>query len=275
MQTTDVSNKHTFFSDFKRYSPLLINLSVRDIKIKYRRSFLGIAWSILNPLLTMLVLTTVFKMMLRIEIPNYASYYIVGYSIWSFFSEATSMAMSSILSAASLIKKVYVPKYMFPLEKCIFAFINFAFSLIAVFIVMLIQGVYPTWTTLLALLPMIYCFIFACGVSLLLSAITVFFRDVAHFYSVLLTLWMYLTPIIYTTEIVQSIEAKTTVINFVSSIIEHNPMSYYVTYMRDVMIYNTVPSLKYNLICIFYALFFLILGAAVFKKCQSKFILHI
>ena len=238
MQNSAVSNKHNFITDFKRYSPLLINLSVRDIKIKYRRSFLGIAWSILNPLLTMLVLTTVFKMMLRIQIPNYASYYIVGFSIWSFFSESTSLAMSSIIGASALIKKVYVPKYMFPIEKCIFALINFAFSLIAVLVVMLIQGVYPTFTTLLAVIPMLYCFIFACGISLFLSAVTVYFRDIAHFYSVLLTLWMYLTPIIYNIELINSIESKSSVIKFVSKVIRYNPMTFYVTYMRDVMIYN-------------------------------------
>lgn len=275
MQNSSVSNQHNFISDFKRYSPLLVNLSIKDIKIKYRRSFLGIAWSVLNPLLTMLVLTTVFSMMLRIQIENYASYYIVGFSIWSFFSEATSLAMNSVLASAALIKKVYVPKYMFPLEKCIFALINFVFSLIAVLIVMLIQGVYPTWTTLLAVVPVIYCFIFACGISLILSAITVFFRDVAHFYGVFLTMWMYLTPILYTPDMIQSIEGNGAVKTVITDIIQYNPMTYYVTYMRDVMMYNTVPGVKENFICLAYALIFFYIGTQVFKKCQSKFILHI
>ena len=100
-----------FIYDFKRYLPLLFNLASKDIKVKYRRSVLGIAWSILNPLLTMLVLTQVFQMLLRVQVENFATYYIVGSSLWAFFSESTSLSLSSILGASSLIKKVYIPKY--------------------------------------------------------------------------------------------------------------------------------------------------------------------
>lgn len=257
-----------FIYDFKRYLPLLFNLASKDIKVKYRRSVLGIAWSILNPLLTMLVLTQVFQMLLRVQVENFATYYIVGSSLWAFFSESTSLSLSSILGASSLIKKVYIPKYMFPLEKCIFAMINYLFSLIAVFLVMLIQGVYPTWTTLLAVLPVLYCFVFCCGFSLILSAVTVYFRDMAHLYSVLLTVWMYLTPILYPISLIQD---KPIIYN----IVKLNPMFYYVEYIRDVMMYNTVPGIRDNLICIGFAVVFLALGSLIFKKCEGKFILHI
>lgn len=260
--------RHNLTDDFKRFSPLLINLAVKDVKVKYRRSFLGIAWSILNPLFTMLVLTSVFQMLLRIQVENFPTFYIIASSMWTFFSESTSLALTSILASAPLIKKVYVPKYMFPLEKCIFALINFAFSLIAVFIVMLVQGVYPTATVFLAIVPVFYCFAFCCGFSLLLSALTVFFRDLAHLYSVLLTIWMYLTPILYTVDILKDHR-------ILYAIVQLNPMYYYVTYFRDVMMYNTVPGLTTNLICIAFAVFFLVIGALVFKKCEKRFILHI
>ncbi len=262
-----------FFADFKKYLPLLLNLSSKDIKLKYRRSFLGFAWSVLNPLLTMLVLTQVFGLLLKIQVPNFATYYIVGVSIWNFFSEATSGSMMSVIGAAPLIKKVYIPKYIFPLQKCLFAFINFALSLIAVIAVMLIEGVWPTFTILLAPIPILYCFIFSVGFSLMLSALTVYFRDIMHLYSVILTLWMYLTPIIYPIEIIQN--AKGHMAHLVMTVIRCNPLYHYVTYFRDVMMYNTVPSLKENAVCLGLALFFLLLGAVIFKKAEKKFILHI
>ncbi len=265
---SSVTGIKKFCLDFKRYTPLLFNLASKDIKVKYRRSVLGIAWSILNPLLTMLVLTQVFQMLLRVQVENFATYYIVGSSLWSFFSESTSLAMTSVIGASSLIKKVYVPKYMFPLEKCIFAMINYLFSLIAVFLVMIIQGVYPTWTTILAILPILYCFVFCCGFSLFLSAVTVYFRDIAHLYGVLLTIWMYLTPILYP---ITLLEDK----HFIYNIVKLNPMYYYVEYIRDVMMYNTVPDIIFNLKCIGIALISLIIGSLVFKKCEGKFILHI
>ncbi len=265
---SSVTGIKKFYLDFKRYTPLLFNLASKDIKVKYRRSVLGIAWSILNPLLTMLVLTQVFQMLLRVQVENFATYYIVGSSLWSFFSESTSLAMTSVIGASSLIKKVYVPKYMFPLEKCIFAMINYLFSLIAVFLVMIIQGVYPTWTTILAILPILYCFVFCCGFSLFLSAVTVYFRDIAHLYGVLLTIWMYLTPILYP---ITLLEDK----RFIYNIVKLNPMYYYVEYIRDVMMYNTVPDIIFNLKCIGIAIVSLIIGSLVFKKCEGKFILHI
>ena len=260
--------KKDFFYNFKRYLPLLRNLVSKDFKIKYRRSALGVLWSVLNPLLTMLVLTTVFSMLLRIRVENFATYYLIGSSLWNFFSEATTSSLMSILGSASLIKKVYIPKYMFPLEKCIFALINFLFSLIAATIVMLLQGVYPTFTALLFPLPVLYCFIFCCGMSLLLSAATVYFRDIIHFYGVLLTLWMYLTPILYSDDLLKGYK-------LIEVIVHLNPMYYFVTYFRDVVMYGKIPGLYDNLICIGASLFVFAIGALVFKKSEKNFILHI
>lgn len=266
--TTAKSGIKKFCYDFKRFSPLLKNLVSKDFKVKYRRSVLGIAWSVLNPLFTMLVLTQVFQMLLRLKIENFPTFYIIGAALWNFFSDSTTLSLTAILYAAPLIKKVFVPKYMFPLEKCIFSLINFLFSLIAVVLVMLIQGVYPTWTTLLFPIPVLYCFIFACGMSLFLSSITVYFRDIIHFYSVFLTLLMYLTPILYDKTFLEGYA-------LVKAVVHLNPMFYFVNYFRDVMMYNTVPGLKDNLICIGISLIAFLIGALTFKKAEGKFILHI
>lgn len=257
-----------FIYDAKKFFPLLVNLTSRDFKVKYRRSVLGILWSVLNPLFTMLVLTQVFGLLLKVKVDNFATYYIVGWSIWNFFSEATSLSMSSVLGGASLIKKVYIPKYIFPLEKCLFALINFLFSLIAVIAVMLIQGVYPTWTILLAPIPILFCFMFSVGFGLILSAWTVYFRDVQHLYSVLLTVWMYITPIIYPVSLIENNP-------LINTIVHLNPLFYFVDYFRNVMMYGVVPTLTQNLICLALGVGSLVLGALVFTKAQKKFILHI
>ncbi len=262
------SNKANFLNDIKRFSPLLKNLVSKDFKLKYRRSVLGVAWSVLNPLFTMLVITTVFGTLLRIQVENFATYYIVGFSIWNLFSEATSLSLSSILTSSALIKKVYIPKYIFPIEKCLFALVNFAFSLIAVAVVMIFQGVMPSVTALLSPIPVLYCFIFICGVSLFLSAATVYFRDVQHLYGVFLTVLMYLTPIIYPLELLKGHD-------FVEKIVMLNPMTHYVEYFRQLVMYNTVPDLNENLVCIGFALIMFAIGALVFKKAEGKFILHI
>ena len=263
-----VSNNGNFISDIKRFFPLLKNLVSKDFKIKYRRSFLGVAWSVLNPLFTMLVITTVFGKLLKIQVDNFATYYIVGFAIWNFFAEATSLSLSSIISASSLIKKVYIPKYLFPIEKCLFSLVNFAFTLIAVVIVMLFQGVVPSVTAILFPIPVIYCFIFVCGISLFLSAATVYFRDVQHLYSVLLTALMYLTPIIYPLSLLDGYA-------FIAKVVRLNPMTHYVEYFRGLIMYNTIPGLKENLVCIAMALISFAIGAFVFKKAEGKFILHI
>lgn len=262
--------------DFKRYIPLLFNLTSRDLKVKYRRSVLGLAWSVLNPLLTMIVLTQVFRLLMKVEVPDYAVYFILGSSMFNFFGEATTASMGSVLESAPLIKKVHIPKYIFPLEKCMFATVNFMFSMIAVVFVMLLNPFLSVngtpmslnWSMLLFPVPVIYCFLFSLGAGLILSACTVFFRDVLHLYSVFLTMLNYLTPIIYPISLLE--DHKT-----IYTIVQLNPLYYFVDYFRSIMMYGQVPGLKENLICIGLCIFSVLLGLLLFKRTQDKFILHI
>ncbi len=255
----------------KRYKYLLSDLVTRDIKTKYRRSALGVLWSVLNPLLMMLVLTAVFSKIIRVEVEGgFALFYLTGYIIFNFISESSNFSLTSMINAGGLIKKVYIPKYIFPLEKTIFSLVNMLFSLIAfvlVFGIFLATGrVEIHATMLLFFIPMIYIFIFAFGLNLILSTLNVFFRDVGHLWGVFVTVWMYATPIIYPINIVPE---------WLQSIIRFNPLYHYVTYFRNVMIYGTLPSLTDNLICIGFSLMFLLVGVTVFRKNQDKFVLHI
>lgn len=254
--------------NFKKYSFLLLNLIKRDIKVKYRRSILGILWSVLNPLFMMIIITTVFSKLFARGVENFHIYYLTSSTIFNFVSEGTSTSLMSIVGNAGLLKKVYMPKYIFPIEKVLFALVNFLFSMVAVVIVMLFTGIKITFISLLFPIPVFYALIFSIGLSLILSALTVFFRDMVHIYSLFLLAWMYATPIIYPVSLVSSSKA-------LSFIMKFNPMYYFVTYFRDLLMYNTLPTLKMNVICIFCALSTLIVGIIIFKKTQNKFILHI
>lgn len=253
-------------TSLKKYRCLLIDLVSRDIKTKYRRSVLGIMWSVLNPLLMMLVLTAVFSNIFKFDIEDFPVYYLTGFIMFNFVSEATNFSMTSIISAAGLIKKVYLPKIVFPLEKCLFALVNFAFSLIAAVIVFLIVGVQPSWTMILFFIPVLYLFVFNFGFSLILVTLNTFFRDVGYLYNVFVTLWMYLTPIIYPISVLPG---------WMQSIVRINPLYHYIEYFRAVTLYGTIPSLESNLICIAYSMIFLFLGVMVFQKNQNKFIFYV
>ena len=155
--------------NFSKYRPLIRELVTRDLKVKYRRSFLGYVWSILNPLLMMLLQTLVFSYMFRFQIENFPLYLICGNTLFNFFNESTNMGMGSVLGNSSLIKKVYVPKFIFPISRVVSSFVNLLFSLAAIILVMLITRSPFHLTILLVWAPLVLLFLFTCGMALLLS----------------------------------------------------------------------------------------------------------
>ena len=173
-----------YLATFFKYKYLLHNLISRDLKVKYRRSTLGLLWSVLNPLLMSIVISIVFQNFFRFDVPNFAIYYLTGSLIFNFMNEATSSAMVSIVGNAPLIKKVYIPKYIFPLEKVMFAFVNMLFSMIALVIMMGVTklGIIGSaadlnisWTIVLFFIPMLYTLVFSLGLGLILAAVNVYF----------------------------------------------------------------------------------------------------
>ena len=251
---------------FYKYRVLLKELVGRDFKLKYRRSVLGYAWSLLNPLFTMLVMTAVFSNLFRFSIENYPVYFLLGQVIWNFYSEATNSAMTSVFGNAELIKKVYVPKYMFPLSKVCFSFVNMLCSLGAVIIVMLIERVWVTWTIVLVPLLFFYAFLIAFGIGLILSVIAVYFRDLLHLYGVIMTAQMYLTPLFYPANVLPE---------WVFRIVQFNPTYHLVIYFRNIVQYGVWPSLEENIICLSFGVVLSIIGIVVFKYNQKKFVLYI
>ncbi len=253
-------------ANFKKYSFLLLSLVKRDFALKYRRSFLGVLWSVLNPLFMAAIITTVFNNLFRVQTEHFPVYYLTGSLMFTLMSDATSGALTSVLGASSLIKKVYIPKYIFPIEKCLFAMVNMFFSFIALLIVMLVLGVSFKPTILLFWVPMLYVLVFSIGFGMILAAVNVFFRDIGHLYGIWIVAWMYLTPVMYPQEILpQALKYG----------LMFNPMYHYVDYFRKIMMYNTIPDLAANITCIVFSLSAFVLGLVIFKKTQRKFILYI
>ena len=255
-----------YLNVFIKYRYLLEDLVAKDFKLKYRRSILGFLWSILNPLLMMLVITAVFSNMFKSDIEYFPVYYLCGYLIFNFVIEATNGALTSIVQSGYLIKKVYIPKYIFPLEKSSFALVNVLFSFVAVVIVILITGMPIKTTIFLIPIPIFLAFIFSTGLGLILASMNTFFRDMGHLYSVWTTAWMYLTPMFYPISIIP---------DNIKTVIYYNPLYYYVTYLRMLVIDGEIPGMEINVICICFSFLFLLIGLLIFKKNQDKFILYV
>ncbi len=252
--------------NFKRDGFVLSSLVSKDFKLKYRRSVLGVLWSILNPLLMMIVLSAVFSFVFRGDIENFPLYLILGTTLFNFMAAATNGGMMSIIESASLIKKIRINKMVFPLEKVIFELVNFVISLIAVVIVMLFFQVAPTWNILFLPLLLVYMIMFCTGLALILATLTVFFRDVIHLWGVVITAWTYATPLFYPIQRLPE---------FMIAIMEFNPMYQYVTYFRAIALWAQTPSLEMNLVCFAMGAITLVVGVAVFNRSQKKFILYV
>lgn len=250
---------------------ILKQLVTKDFKRKYRRSVLGIAWSVLNPLMMMIVMSVVFSFVFRADIENYPLYLILGNITFSFMSESTSQALMSFIDAAPLLKKVRVSRLVFPVQKVLFALVNFTFSLVAVALVMLWFRVVPTWHIIWLPVCLFLLVLFCSGIGLIVGSLAVFFRDVVHLWSVILTAWTYLTPIFWVPTQLAANGAPT----WVMSIVELNPMYGFVTFMRDIFLWNQNPSMQTLGLCVIWALVMLGVGILVFRKTQHKFILYI
>ena len=253
-------------SAFLRYKFLIRQLVARDFKTKYKRSVLGILWSFLNPILTMAVQYVVFSTLFRSDIPNFALYLLTGIVCFNFFSEAVSMALTSIVGNAGLITKVYVPKYIYPLSRVLSSCVNLSLSLIPLLAVMLLTGV-PIRPALLLLPFGLGClFLFTLGVGLLLSTAMVFFRDTQFLWGVVSMLWMYLTPIIYPESIIPQ--------QFMT-LYKCNPLYHIIRFIRIILMDGISPEPKAYGLCLIACIIQLIIGALVFKKEQDKFVVNL
>ena len=257
-----------YIQSFKKYRFLLRELVKKGIKLKYRRSYLGIIWTLLEPLLTMVVLSLVFSTLYGRDDRAFPVYILTGRLLYTFFSQGTRTAMKSIRANAGMIKKVYVPKYMYPLSSIIFNFVIFAISLIVLVAVSVILGVYPSLWTLTAIIPLATLFILTLGIGMILSTLAVFFRDMEYLWEVALMLIMYTCAIFY--------DPSMLVKSHTDWILKLNPLYGVIKTFRD-SVYGTSMFTEpfWVIMPLAVSLATLVLGTWMFKKNQDKFILHI
>ena len=250
-----------------RYKDLIKQLVIKDIKLKYRRSFLGYVWSVLNPLLIMVVMYLVFSQIFRADQDHYPAYLIIGQSLFNFMTEATNQAIGSIIGNGSLLKKVYVPKYIFTLSKITSSLVNMIFSLVAMFIVFVVSGVGFCPTMLFIPIVVLEVYLFSLGLGLFLASSSVFFRDIQYIYSVFTTAWMYMTPIFYSISMLSETTQKLMAVC--------NPMYIYITQFREICLSQILPAWSNIAYGFFICFLFLFLGTSYFFKCQDQFVLYI
>lgn len=250
----------------QRYRFLIRQLVARDFKTKYKRSVLGVLWSFLNPLLMMVVQYFIFSTLFKSDIPNYAAYLLIGIVCFNFFSEVCGMSLFAILGNASLITKVYMPKYIYPLTRSISSCVNLVISLLPLVIVCFFTGVHFQKSALLAFYFLICLFIFSLGMGFLLSTTMVFFRDTQFLWNILNTVWMYATAIFY---------PETILPENLRFVLQINPVYHFIKNIRICILDGVSPAPSMYVLCIAISFAMLLVGALIFKKNQDKFVLYL
>ncbi len=250
-----------------KYRVLIKQLVSKDIKLKYRRSVLGYVWSVLNPLLIMIVMYLVFSHIFRFDLAYYPAYLIIGQTIFTFMTEATNQAIFSITGNSALLKKIYVPKYIFTLSKVTSSLVNLLFSMGAMLIVFIVSKVQFSFFMLFLPVILVEVYIFSLGLGLFLAQAAVFFQDIQYIYSVLTTAWMYLTPIFYPIEQLPETVQR--------SIMIGNPMYHYISQFRTIVLAQALPDLYTVCYGFGLAVICLAFGTWSFIRAQDRFILYI
>ena len=252
---------------FRQYKDLILELVKRDIKLKYRRSFLGYVWSVLNPLLIMIVMTIVFSAMFNKTIENYPIYLFTGRMLFECMRNGTMGGLKSVTGNSALLKKTYIPKYVFTLAKVTSQLIETVFSLGAFVIVMFATKTPFHWQLIFLPRILIQLYIFTLGLSFLLAEMNVFFHDIEYIYHAFATAWQYLTPLFY------PIERLPNVLQV--CIKAFNPMYCYIWQFRDIALYGQTPGPRIVIMGWIWAFAMLAVGLWRFQKQKDRFILYI
>lgn len=255
-----------YMNGFRQYRYLLMELVKKGIKLKYRRSYLGIIWTLIEPLLQMIVLTIVFGTLFGTKDKAFPVYILSGRLLYGFFSSATNSAMRAIRANSAMIKKVYVPKYLYPLSNVLYNYVIFLISLIVLAVVSVVLGVYPTWNLVWALIPLFLILVFSLGVGMILGTVAVFFRDLEYLWGVALMLIMYTCAIFYYPERLLK--------SGYGMILKLNPLYCMIANFRSAIFNDPVhwKMMGYSAVC---SVVVLIVGFYLFYRNQDKFILHI
>lgn len=248
-------------NDIRQYAFVIRELTSREIKRKYARSSLGILWSVLNPLLHMVVMSLIFSTMFRRSIENFPIYYLTGQLFWTLFSGATTAAMTALVDNRSLLVKAKLPKQTFVLSRIYTALVNFGYTCIAYVLMLVVFRIKPSAAMLLFPLAVLFMLAISVGLGYILSVVYIFFADVKYLYSVFLTLWMYMTALFY--PITSLPEAMQTFIGC-------NPIYVVIAFARECVMYGRVPGLMMWIKLIGWSIGSLVVGINVFKLKENQ-----
>ena len=261
-----MQRRDRMFQKLKKHQFLFEELVKRDFKAKYKRTVLGMIWSILSPLLNFFVMRIVFTHFFGGGIEHYTIYLFCGNLVFSYFSEASTQGMTSLLGNAGIFSKVNVPKYLFLFSKNVQTLINFGLTLCVFFVFCILDRIIFTWKIILLIYPVVCLLLFNIGVGLILSALYVFFRDVEYLWSVFMQLLMYLSAIFY------SIDTYPPIIR---NLFLLNPVYLFIRYFRKIVIEATIPSLWFHLLMLADVVIVVGLGCFMYKKYNTKFLYYV
>lgn len=254
------------YKRMKQNQFLFEELVKRDFKQKYKRTILGMGWSILSPLLQLLVMRVIFTNFFGRSTEHYTTYLFAGNLLFAFFKESTTGGMSSLMSNRQIFSKINVPKYIFLLSKNVSAIINFGLTLILFFIFAALDGVTFTWRFLLIIYPVLYLIVFNIGVGLILSALYIFFRDIQYLYDILTLLLMYMSVIFYNLD---GFSAQ------VQNLFLLNPIYCAIKYVRTIVLDASIPSPELHVLMIIYAILAVLIGGLTYKKKNHDFLYYV
>jgi ABC-type polysaccharide/polyol phosphate export permease len=245
-----------------RYRDLIVFLVRRDLTARYKRSVLGVAWTMLNPLGMMIVLSIVFSQIFRINIENYPAFVLSGLIAWTFFAQTSAAAINVLVWGGDLLQRIYIPRSAFAISSIGTGLINLILSMVPLILVMLVTGAPLHITILLSPVAMILLGLFSLGIGLLISTIGIYFFDIVEMYGIVLMAWMYLTPIIYSLDILPP---------NLQQYLKLNPLVHLVGLFRSLVFEGTIPSLRYWLISIAIALGTFLIGWLIFTNKADEF----
>lgn len=245
------------------YREMMYNLVKKDLRTRYKGSFLGFLWTFINPLLQLVVYTIVFSSIMKVNVDKFYIYLFVGLIPWIFFTSSIQVSVSSIIGNKDLVKKIYFPRIIIPLSSVNSAFMNMVFSMIVVFGALIISGIGISYTVIYLPIIMILEYMFILGMAFIFSALDVYFRDLEHILGIILMAWFYLTPIVYTVDMVP--QEYLWLFNI-------NPMTAIIQAYREALYYKVTPEFSNLGWILFWSIIFMVIGYAVFQKLQKKFV---
>ena len=245
----------------KQYMFVIKELTAREIKRKYARSFLGIIWSVLNPLLSMIVMSLIFVQIFDRTINNFPMYYLTGRIMWQLFTESTNSSLTALVDNKQMLIKVKLPMEIFIFARVYTALINLGYSLVAYIAMFLFFRIEPHWTIFLAPIVVICLLFFSLGIAYILATVYTFFGDIKHLYSIILTIWVNLSAIFYPVERLSG---------SIRIVIDNNPTFVYINCMRKILIWRQIPTEIDFIKMVAWGLGMYLIGLYVFKKNKSK-----